>query len=147
MNTNEFFLKRALQLAETAFEENEIPIGAVIVNNDRIIGKGYNQTEKLHDPTAHAEMIAITAACEFLGDRHLHDCTIYITLEPCLMCAQALKWAQISNIVFGAYDKKEGFQSKHQLSFSKKTKIEGGVLEDYCADLINNFFKEIRNKN
>jgi len=143
---HEKFMKLALKQAVLAFEEGEIPVGAVIVHRAKVIGKGYNQVQKLNDPTAHAEMIAITAACHGLGAKYLPDCTLYVTLEPCTMCASAAKWAQLSAIVFGAYDVKAGFGVYTQKLFSPKTQIVGGVLEQESRKLITDFFEELRAK-
>jgi len=141
-----YFMKRALQEAETAFEKGEIPIGAVIMVNNQIIARAHNLTEVLNDVTAHAEMQAITAAANNLGGKYLHDCTLYVTIEPCQMCAGALFWSQISNIVYGARDEKRGCISlKTQLH--PKTNMRGGVLEKECSQLLKRFFVEKRNLN
>jgi tRNA(adenine34) deaminase len=142
--THEFFMKKALQLAQQAYDEDEVPIGALVVCNNQIIGKGYNQVERLKDATAHAEMLAITAASEFLNSKYLEDCTIYITIEPCIMCAGAIKWSQIGTIVYGAAEPKMGFQSKEVDVFPEKTKIISGILEEECAGLIREFFRAKR---
>lgn len=141
--TDEFFMKMAFQEAKQAFEEGEIPVGAVIVCNNRLIAKAHNQTERLNDVTAHAEMLAFTAASEALGGKYLTDCTLYVTLEPCVMCAGAAFWTQISRIVFGAYDSKRGF-SKHGNLLHPKTQVVGGVLETESALLIKSFFSAKR---
>ncbi len=134
-----YFMKRALQEAETAFEKGEVPIGAVIVVQDRIIARAHNLTEQLHDVTAHAEMQAITAAANFLGGKYLQNCTLYVTLEPCQMCAGALFWSQISKVVFGAYDPQRGFSvSGGQLH--PKASITGGIMEEECSELLKRFF-------
>ena len=138
------FMKKAFDLAQTAFDDGEIPVGAIVVNNDMIIGRGYNQVERLQDATAHAEMIAITSASEFLNSKYLKDCTFYVTLEPCLMCATAAKWAQVNRVVFGAYDVQEGFHSTNVSVFPKRVKIIPGVMEAECAGLVNDFFEKIR---
>jgi tRNA(adenine34) deaminase len=137
-------MQKALDLAKQAFEENEIPIGAVIVSNERIIGKGYNQVEKLGDATAHAEMIAITSAADFLNSKYLKKCTLYVTVEPCVMCGAALKWSQIDTIVYGARTDKFGFFSDKIKGLPKKVEVVSGVLEDECSSLMNEFFKEKR---
>lgn len=142
--THEFYIKKALQLAEQAFEEDEIPVGAVVVCQNQIIGKGYNQVERLRDATAHAEMLAITAASEYLGAKYLKDCTLYVTLEPCIMCGGASKWAQIENIVYGAVDDKMGFFSTQQSPLPKKVNIVAGILEQECSELLHRFFAEKR---
>ena len=141
-----YYMKKALQEAEAAFEKNEIPVGAIIVINDRIIARAHNLTELLNDVTAHAEMQAITAAANFLGGKYLVDCTLYVTLEPCQMCAGALYWSQISKIVYGAADEKRGFGAMGT-KLHPKTKVVGGVLEDECADLLKRFFIQKRNLN
>jgi tRNA(adenine34) deaminase len=136
-------MKKALQEAEEAYKKGEVPIGAVIVANNQIIARGHNLTETLNDVTAHAEMQAITAAANFLGGKYLIDCTLYVTLEPCQMCAGALFWSQISKIVFGARDEKRGcIHLKTKLH--PKTKIIGGVMENETSELLKNFFKEKR---
>jgi len=141
-----YYMKKALQEAETAFEKDEIPVGAVIVINDRIIARAHNLTELLNDVTAHAEMQAITAAANFLGGKYLQDCTLYVTLEPCQMCAGALYWSQISRIVYGASDEKRGFKVMGT-QLHPKTKIVGGILEQECSQLMRRFFIEKRNLN
>lgn len=141
-----YFMKKALQEAETAFEKGEVPIGAVIVVADRIIARAHNLTEQLNDVTAHAEMQAITAAANFLGGKYLQNCTLYITLEPCQMCAGALYWSQISRVVFGAQDPRRGF-GVLGTKLHPKTKIKGGILETECGDLIKRFFIQKRNLN
>ncbi len=143
---HEYFMRKALQEAELAYDKGEIPIGAVIVINDKIIARGYNLTETLNDVTAHAEMQAFTAAADFLGGKYLKNCTLYVTLEPCQMCAGASYWTQIDKIVFGAFDPKRGFQH-YQTTLHPKTKVEEGVLEKECSDIINKFFIEKRNLN
>ncbi|MCF7567405.1 nucleoside deaminase [Sabulilitoribacter arenilitoris] len=141
-----YFMKRALQEAEAAFEKGEIPIGAVIVIDNRIIARGHNLTETLTDVTAHAEMQAITAAANFLGGKYLQNCTLYVTLEPCQMCAGALYWSQISNIVYGARDTERGCINL-ETKLHPKTNIKGGVLADEASDLLKRFFIEKRNLN
>lgn len=141
-----YFMRRALQEAETAFDKGEIPVGAVIVINNRIIARAHNLTETLNDVTAHAEMQAITAAANFLGGKYLQNCTLYVTLEPCQMCAGALYWSQISNIVYGATDEKRGYK-KMGTKLHPKTKIKSGVLEEEASDLLKRFFIEKRNLN
>lgn len=141
-----YFMKRALQEAEIAFEKNEVPVGAVIVSQDKIIARGHNLTEALNDVTAHAEMQAFTAASDFLGGKYLKDCTLYVTLEPCQMCAGASYWTQIGRIVFGASDKQRGFE-KNNTQLHPKTTVTKGVLEKECAMLLKRFFIEKRNLN
>lgn len=137
-------MNEALCEAKAAMDEDEIPIGAVIVCKGRIIARGHNMTENLHDPSAHAEMIAITAATEAIGGKYLNDCTLYVTIEPCPMCAGALAWAQIGRIVYGAPDPKRGFSLFSPSLLHPKTEVESGVLADECADLLRNFLKKKR---
>lgn len=144
VQTDEYFMKQALQLAERAAEEGEIPIGAVVVSNFRIIGKGYNQTERLQDPTAHAEMLAITAACTSLGSKYLRDCSLFVTVEPCVMCAGAIRWAQLDRIVFGAHEPKFGSVDQQPSVFHPKSEIVGGIMEAEAAALMQNFFRSKR---
>lgn len=139
MFTDEYFMKIAYQEAEKALEKEEIPIGCVIISNNRIIAKAHNLTETLNDVTAHAEMQAITSAANFLGGKYLQNCTLYVTLEPCVMCAGALNWAQISKVVIGAKDKQRGFISKG-LSLHPKTEIITGIMESECSVIIKEFF-------
>jgi tRNA(adenine34) deaminase len=141
-----YFMKKALQEAEAAFEKGEIPVGAVIVVDNRIIARAHNLTEMLNDVTAHAEMQAITAASNFLGGKYLHNCTLYVTLEPCQMCAGALYWSQISHIVFGATDPQRGCAAMGT-QLHPKTKIKGGVLAEEASGLMKRFFIEKRNLN
>ena len=136
-------MKMALQEAEAAKDLQEVPIGCVIVMNNRVIARGHNLTEQLNDVTAHAEMQAITSAANFLGGKYLKDCTLYVTLEPCVMCAGALAWSQISNVVIGARDEKRGFINKN-LQLHPKTEIITGILENECSVLVKAFFKEKR---
>lgn len=141
-----YFMKKALQEAETAFEKGEVPIGAIIVVQDRIIARAHNLTERLNDVTAHAEMQAITAAANFLGGKYLADCTLYVTLEPCQMCAGALFWSQISRVVYAAKDTQRGF-GVMGTKLHPKTKIMGGILENEASDLLKRFFIQKRNLN
>lgn len=141
-----YFMKKALQEAEIAFEKGEIPVGAVVVIDNKIIARGHNLTETLTDVTAHAEMQAITAAANFLGGKYLKNCTLYVTLEPCQMCAGALYWSQISKIVYGARDVERGCINL-KTKLHPKTKIEGGILEDEASDLMKRFFILRRNLN
>lgn len=136
-------MKMALQEAEAAKDLQEVPIGCVIVMNNRVIARGHNLTEQLNDVTAHAEMQAITSATNFLGGKYLKDCTMYVTLEPCVMCAGALAWSQISKVVIGARDEKRGFINKN-LQLHPKTEIITGILENECSVLVKAFFKEKR---
>ena len=140
---DDYFMSKALQLAERAFEEDEIPIGAVVVHNQKIIGKGYNQTEKLTDVTAHAEMIAITSASEYMGSKFLNECTLYVTVEPCIMCFGAIEWSRIGKVVFGAHEPKSGYSSKG-LAFNHKVESISSVMEVECANLMKAFFKKKR---
>ena len=127
-----------------AEDEDEIPIGAVITFAGRVIAKGHNMTERLHDPTAHAEMIAITAATEAMGGKYLNDCTLYVTVEPCPMCAAASAWSQIGRIVYGAIDPKRGFSMFSPSLLHPKTEVEAGVLAEECGTLVSEFFKKKR---
>jgi len=141
---DEYFMKKAFSEALQAFEKGEVPVGAVVVSNDKIIARAHNLTETLNDVTAHAEMQAITAAANLLGGKYLTDCVLYVTLEPCVMCAGALGWSQIGKIVFGAYDEKRGFQKFAKKAIHPKTEIVGGVHELECGELIQEFFKQKR---
>ena len=141
---DEFFMRQAIREAELAFSVDEIPVGAVITCGDRNVGKGHNLTERLNDVTAHAEIQAITAAAENIGGKYLRDCTLYVTVEPCVMCAGALAWSQIGRIVFGAFDEKAGYRRIGNRILHPKTQVTGGVLEAECADLMIAFFKKKR---
>ena len=141
-----YFMKRALQEAEAAYVKGEVPIGAVIVTKNQIIARGHNLTETLNDVTAHAEMQAITAAANFLGGKYLIDCTLYVTIEPCQMCAGALFWSQISNVVYGARDEQRGCIAM-ETKLHPKTKMSGGVMAEEAAQLLTQFFIEKRNLN
>jgi tRNA(adenine34) deaminase len=144
--THEYFMMQALKEAQKAFDEEEIPIGAVVVINERIIARGHNMTERLKDPTAHAEMIALTSAFNALGAKYLPDATLYVTIEPCLMCAGALYWSKLGRIVYGAADDKNGYKKTagNNWPFHPKTELIRGVLEDQCALLMKNFFQSKR---
>jgi len=144
LKSHESFMKMALSLAEQAKEEGEVPVGAVIVYKNMVIGKGYNQTEKLKDATAHAEMIAITAAAEYLNSKYLKDCILYVSLEPCLMCGGAAMWSQLDHLVFGASDNERGCVSAGKHLLPKKTKIVKGILEAQCSALVKQFFIDKR---
>ncbi len=135
------FMKAALEEARKAFEKQEVPVGAVVVCNDKIIARAHNLTETLKDPTAHAEMQAITAATNFLGGKYLIDCKIYVTLEPCPMCAGALNWSQVSDLIYGASDDKRGYTMISDRLLHNKTRIVKGVLESECSELIKRFFR------
>jgi len=141
---DEYFMRQALQEAELAFEKDEVPIGAVVVSNKQIIGRAHNMTEQLNDSTAHAEMIAITAAQNYLGSKVLEDCSIYITLEPCAMCAGALYWSRISNIYCATKDEKRGFSKFSKEIIHPKTKIEFGLLEEKASKLLKDYFLKKR---
>jgi tRNA(adenine34) deaminase len=146
MLDDNYFMKRALQEAATAYEKGEVPIGAVIVVNQRIIARAHNLTEQLKDVTAHSEMQAITAAANFLGGKYLHHCTLYVTLEPCQMCAGALYWSQLPRLVFGAYDPQRGF-SALGTQLHPRTEIVGGIMEAEASELLKRFFVQKRNLN
>lgn len=145
--TDEHYMKVALREAELALEEGEVPIGAVIVSNDRIVGRGHNLVETLHDVTAHAEMQAITAASDTLGGKYLNECTLYVTVEPCAMCAAAIGWAQIGRVVFGADDEKRGFRKVYgneRGPLHPRTDVTSGVLAGECSSLVTDFFRRLR---
>ncbi|MBQ8888195.1 MAG: nucleoside deaminase [Bacteroidaceae bacterium] len=139
-----FYMRQALAEAEKAAERGEVPVGAVVVCRDRIIARAHNLTETLVDVTAHAEMQAITAAANYLGGKYLTDCTLYVTVEPCVMCAGAIAWAQLRKVVFGASDEKRGYQKYAPQSFHPKTVVIQGVLENECSLLMKEFFKKRR---
>lgn len=141
--TDEYFMKKALAEAEIAFEKGEIPVGAVIVIDNKVIARSHNLTELLHDVTAHAEMQAITSAANYLGGKYLKDCTLYVTLEPCQMCAGALYWSQITKIVYGASDENRGFL-KLGTQLHPKTQVKSGILENECSLLMRAFFRTKR---
>ncbi len=142
--SDEHYMKEALKMARMAYEKGEIPIGAVIVSNRKVIAKGYNMTEQLQDVTAHAEMIALTSATEYLGSKYLNHCRIFVTIEPCAMCAGALAWAQIEGLIFGALDDKKGFTKYEPNILHPNTQITSGVEEEDCRAFIQKFFKEKR---
>ena len=145
--TDEDYMKLALREAQHAFQRDEIPVGALIVMNEQIIARGHNQVELLHDATAHAEILALTTAFNFLGSKYLPDATLYVTVEPCLMCAGALYWAKINRIVYGADDEKNGYKHYFQNDvspFHPKTKIQSGILKNECAHLMKSFFQNKR---
>lgn len=141
---DQYLMFQAYRQAQQAEDNGEIPVGGIIVHNDIIIAKAHNQTEQLNDVTAHAEMIAITSAANYLNSKYLHDCTLYITLEPCLMCATALMWSQISRVVYGATDLKRGFNNFEFQALHPKTECEGGILEKKCGLILTEFFKKKR---
>lgn len=142
--SDDFFMKMALKEAETAFQAEEVPVGAVIVFQDRIIARAHNLSELLNDVTAHAEMQAITSAMNMLGAKYLIGCTVYVTVEPCIMCAGALGWSQISRIVYGASDEKRGYTLFSPSPLHPKTEVTGGIMEKECRELMTSFFKRKR---
>lgn len=144
MADHQLYMKQALEEAHKALSKDEIPIGAVIVCRDRIIARAHNLTEQLTDVTAHAEMQAITAASEYLGGKYLTDCTLYVTVEPCIMCAGALGWSQISRVVYGAGDEKRGFRRFAPQALHPRTEVISGVMEEECARLMKDFFRKKR---
>lgn len=147
IRTDEDYMRLALLEAEEAYAEGEIPIGAVIVVNGKVIARAHNRTEALHDVTAHAEMQAITSAAEYLGGKYLPDCTLYVTVEPCPMCAGALGWSQIGRIVYGAPDAKRGYSTvfnPDRTPLHPKTQVTPGVLEDDCREIMQSFFRKLR---
>jgi len=140
---DEYFMLEALKEAQKAFDQQEVPVGAVVVCSEQIIARAHNLTETLNDVTAHAEMQAFTAAADYLGGKYLNQCTLYVTLEPCIMCGGASYWTQIGKIVFGASDPKRGF-SKHENILHPKTKVVSGILENECASVLTKFFQNKR---
>jgi tRNA(adenine34) deaminase len=144
--TDEYYMMQALKEARRAYDDGEIPIGAVIVLNERIIARGHNQTERLNDPTAHAEIIALTSAFNHLGSKYLPDAIIYVTIEPCLMCAGALYWSKIKRVVYGAQDDKNGYRKTTGVNwpFHPKTELVHGILKDECGELMKSFFRNKR---
>lgn len=144
MEQDEKYMREALLQARMAGEEDEVPVGAVVVCRGRVIAKGHNMTEALHDPTAHAEMIAITAATEALGGKYLQDCTLYVTVEPCPMCAAALAWAQVGRIVWGADDPKRGFRLFSPSLLHPRTETSSGILSGECSEIMSDYFKNKR---
>lgn len=142
--SDEYFMKQALVEAQLAFEKDEVPVGAVIVCKNKIIARGHNMTEHLTDFTAHAEMQAFTAATEYLGNKYLNECTLYVTLEPCVMCAGASFWTRIGRVVFGAYDERRGFQRLSENVLHPSTELKGGVMENECSEIIKGYFQNKR---
>ena len=142
--SHDSFMKEALKEANIAFDEQEVPVGAVVVLKNRIIARGYNQTERLNDVTAHAEMIAITSASNYLTSKYLSECTLYVTLEPCTMCASAIGWAQLGRIVYGVDDPKKGYSLVDANFLHPKAKVKRGVMKDECAELLIRFFEARR---
>src|SRR5690349_5291313 len=143
---DDYFMRQALKEAQKAFDKDEVPIGAVIVVNNKIIARGYNQVELLNDPTAHAEILAITSACNYLGAKYLTTASLYVTIEPCLMCCGAMYWSKLARIVYGASDEKNGYRriAKDAFPFHPKSELVQGVLEFECAQLIKDFFRAKR---
>lgn len=141
---DEYFMKQALAEARAAAEEGEVPVGAVVVCDNRIIARAHNQTERLNDPTAHAEILAITAATGVLGAKYLTECSLYVTVEPCVMCAGAIGWAQIGTIVYGTSDEKRGFRQFAPKALHPKATVKQGVLENECAEEMKRFFRRMR---
>ena len=139
-----YFMTEALKEAQKAYEKDEVPVGAVIVCDNQIIARAHNFTEALNDVTAHAEMQAFTSASDFLGGKYLHECTLYVTLEPCIMCGGAAFWTQISKVIYGAKDEKRGFSTLENNILHPKTNIQGGILEKECTKLLSDFFKSKR---
>lgn len=138
--TDEHYMKEALKEAQKSFEMDEIPVGAIVVCNNQIVARAHNLTERLNDVTAHAEMQAITAAANTLGGKYLDECTLYVTLEPCVMCAGALQWAQLGKLVYGAFDQNKGFTSVSKKIIHPKTQVFGGVLAEECSAILKQFF-------
>jgi tRNA(adenine34) deaminase len=143
---DEYFMRQALQQAQYAFEDDEVPVGAIVALNNKIISRAHNQVERLNDPTAHAEMIALTSAFNYLGSKYIPEATLYVTVEPCLMCCGALYWGKIGRIVYGCNDEKNGYKhiTQENWPFHPKTTITKGVLEEECAALMKTFFKNKR---
>lgn len=141
---DEFFMKKALEQAQIAFDKDEVPVGAVVVHGNQIISRAHNLTETLNDVTAHAEMQAYTAAADFIGGKYLTECTLYVTLEPCVMCAGASYWTQVSKIVYGASDEKRGFYKHGKHLLHPKTEVVSGIMETECSNLMRDFFKKKR---
>ncbi len=144
IHSDDFFMKQALKEAQKAFDQNEVPVGAVVVCKKQIIAKSHNQTEMLNDVTAHAEMLGLTSASSYLGSKYLHHCELFITLEPCVMCAGALKWSQIGRVVYGASDDKGGFMRYGKELLHPRTKVEYGIMQDECSLILQEFFKKRR---
>ena len=143
-NSDEYFMRMALQEAKNAFDEDEVPVGAVVVCKGQVIARTHNLTERLTDFTAHAEMQAFTSATNFLSNKYLDECTLYVTLEPCVMCAGASFWTRIGKVVYGASDEKRGFKRLDETVLHKTTEVVGGVLESECSELMKRFFKKKR---
>lgn len=144
VNTDEHYMREALRQAQYAFDEGEIPVGAVVVCSNKIIARAYNQTERLNDVSAHAEMLALTAAANYLGGKYLNDCTLYVSLEPCNMCAGALYWAQLKKLVYGATDEKRGYSKMIPSLLHPKTEVVRGLMQAESKALLDDFFKKLR---
>ena len=144
IKSDKHFMQLALNEAITAYEKEEVPVGAIVVCNNQVIGRGHNLTQTLNDVTAHAEMLAITSASNNLGGKYLDQCTLYVTLEPCVMCAGAMFWAQLGRLVYGASDPKRGYTSVNNLILHSSTIVENGIMENDCSDLLRDFFKNKR---
>lgn len=144
MFDDEYFMRQALIEARQAADEDEIPVGAIVVCRNRIIGRGHNQTERLNDVTAHAEMLALTAATQLLGGKYLTECTLYVTMEPCVMCAGALNWAQLQRLVYGASDAKRGYSRCTPSLLHPRTSVTNGIMPDECSKIVLDFFKQKR---
>jgi len=138
--SDEYFMNMAFKEAQKAFDAKEVPVGAIVVSKNHVIAKAHNQTEMLTDSTAHAEILAVTGAMSYLGNKYLHECTLYVTLEPCIMCAGALKWSQIGKVIFAAEDRKHGFMRYGKELLHPKTKLEYGVMEAQCSGILKEFF-------
>ena len=138
-------MKEAIKEAKIAIEKDEVPVGAIVVLSNRIIARSHNMAETLNDATAHAEMLALTSAQNYISGKYLSDCTLYVTLEPCIMCGGALYWTQLGNLIFGASDPKRGFQTVHQRILHPSTKIKGGILAEECGNMLKSFFRGKRN--
>ncbi len=145
-NIDVFFMQQAISEANQALKKSEVPIGAVVVYKDRIVGRGHNLSESLGDPTAHAEMQALTSATETLGNKYLNECTLYVTVEPCVMCAGACYWTQIGRVVYGASDPKRGYSFSGARLLHPRTTVEKGVLEKECGNIVSEFFARLRSK-
>ena len=141
---DKYYMKQALAEARKAFERGEVPVGAVVVCQNRVIARSHNLTETLNDVTAHAEMLAITAASDYLGGKYLTNCTLYVTVEPCVMCAGAIAWAQMGKLVYGAGDEKKGYSRLAPTALHPKTVVEKGLMEEECASIMKEFFKQRR---
>lgn len=146
LHTDEFFMGEALKEARKALEDGEVPVGAVVVCQKKIIARAHNQTERLHDATAHAEMLAVTSASNYLGSKYLDECTLYVTLEPCAMCAGALHWTQLQKLVYGAEDVQRGFHLVKSPLLHPKTEVVKGIYQKECGELVDRFFRMIREK-